>query len=207
MKRSASGLRLGYILIFMFSVVVFAGYLFFNEGHALQASPSLVSGMDLFRVGEGSAADVTSETLRGLPKAVVTRVVDGDTVKIDFGEKAIPPSGLERHETLRLLGVDAPELPRAGLPGEAYAQEATEYCASILEGRQVFIARDWDLRDRYGRLLAYIYLADGTCFNLKLIKAGYTGALLTYRFAFQDEFAAAERASAAAGLGLWSISK
>jgi micrococcal nuclease len=68
----------------------------------------------------------------------------------------------------------------------------------------VFLAFDWDLRDRYGRLLAYIYTEPGVCFNATLISEGFGHAYLQYPFQFMEEFEALEREARQQKRGLWA---
>ena len=68
----------------------------------------------------------------------------------------------------------------------------------------MYLAFDWDLRDRYGRLLAYIYTADGDCFNAALIREGYGYAYTRYPFQFMEEFRALEQEARNARRGLWN---
>jgi micrococcal nuclease len=67
----------------------------------------------------------------------------------------------------------------------------------------VLLAFDWDRRDRYGRLLAYIYSPDGDCHNAALIREGYAHAYTTYSFQFMDEFRALEQEARRERRGLW----
>jgi micrococcal nuclease len=66
------------------------------------------------------------------------------------------------------------------------------------------LAFDWDRRDRYGRLLAYIYSPGGDCHNAALIREGYAHAYTSYSFQFVDEFRALEQEARREKRGLWS---
>ena len=79
------------------------------------------------------------------------RVVDGDTVKVKISK---PPVGMEASETIRLIGVDTPEIVDKRKPIQHFAKEASAYAKSRLTGKSILLAFDKDLRDRYGRLLA-----------------------------------------------------
>jgi micrococcal nuclease len=103
-------------------------------------------------------------------KTRVTRVIDGDTVDIKWG------SGTER---VRLVGVDTPETVHPRLGEEPYGREASNFTKKQLTGKDVFVEFDVEPRDKYDRLLAYVYFADGTFFNAKLVAEGYA-QLLTY---------------------------
>jgi len=110
--------------------------------------------------------------------ATVIRVIDGDTLKIAINKKI---------ESLRLIGIDAPESRKNK---KAYrdisrmnkdldtiikmGKQSTEYVKTLLKpGDIIFVEFDIQLRDKYGRLLGYIYLDDGIMLNEEILKAGY----------------------------------
>ncbi|MFN2607538.1 MAG: thermonuclease family protein [Acidimicrobiales bacterium] len=130
--------------------------------------------------------------------ATIVRVVDGDTVIVSL-------SG--RQERVRLIGVDTPESVKPNTPVQCFALEASARTKALLPpGTGVLLERDADLRDRYKRLLAYIYRSsDGLFVNLVLAREGYA---LPYTFppnvAHADEFVAAAGEARAAHRGLWS---
>lgn len=121
--------------------------------------------------------------------AVVARVVDGDTVVLDPGGRA------------RLIGVDTPEV-HGGV--ECYGREASAYATRRLTGRRVRIEVGADPRDRYGRLLVYLY-ADGRLFNDDLVRAGYATTLaIAPNVDRAAQLSAAARRARERELGLWS---
>jgi len=127
----------------------------------------------------------------------VSRVVDGDTVVVDI-------SG--RSETIRLIGVNTPETHHPTKPVECFGPEASAHTASLLtEGTDVWVERDVESRDRYGRLLGYVHRsADGLFVNLDLVAGGWA---LPYPFppntTFETRFAEAANDARTASLGLW----
>ncbi|MBI3595545.1 MAG: thermonuclease family protein [Nitrospirae bacterium] len=121
----------------------------------------------------------------------VTRAVDGDTIV------------LADKERVRLIGVDTPELHHPRKPVQYYAEEAYRFTQRIVEGKKVRLEYDWQRRDRYGRLLAYVYLPDGTFLNAELIRQGYGHAYTKYPFKYLDEFRRLEREARETGKGLW----
>ena len=130
--------------------------------------------------------------------ATVLRVVDGDTVVVNIG-------GAE--ENVRLIGVDTPETVDPRRPVGCFGKEAGAHTKSLLpEGTEVRLERDVEQRDRYGRLLAYVYRSsDGLFVNDALLRDGY-GQLLTIppNVAHVERFTASQRAAREAGAGLWS---
>lgn len=126
------------------------------------------------------------------------RVVDGDTVVVDVqGQR----------ETVRLLGIDTPETVDPRRPVQCFGKEASAYTASLVPpGTAVNLVGDVELRDQYGRLLAYVYKADdGTFVNLRLVQEGYA-SVLTHppNVAHAPEFVAAAAEARTAGRGLWA---
>ncbi len=127
--------------------------------------------------------------------ATVTRVVDGDTVVASIG-------GGE--EYVRYIGVDTPETVKPGTPVQCYGQPASHFNHALVEGRRVRLVFDRERRDRYGRLLAYVYL--GRRFvNALLVQRGYARTLTIYpNVAHAALFARLQAAAGRAGRGLWS---
>jgi micrococcal nuclease len=163
--------------------------------------PQLESGQGIFRVNEAGLSRSSAAPLGSLTRADVFYVIDGDTVKVKIHGLRSPL--LKEVETVRLLGVDTPETSKSPRPQGYYGQEAAEYARSRLEGKPALLAFDWDLRDAYGRLLAYLYLEDGECFNRTLLSQGYAWAYLRFPFAFSLEFEAAGKEAEKSRLGLW----
>ncbi len=130
--------------------------------------------------------------------ATVVRLSDGDTITIQFADGG--------EEAVRLIGIDTPETKRPNTPVQCFGPEASRFIAALLPaGTRVRIERDVEERDRYGRLLGYIYRAsDGLFVNLSIARNGYANAL-TYppNVAHVDEFADAVRAARDEGRGLW----
>jgi micrococcal nuclease len=125
-------------------------------------------------------------------------VIDGDTIDVDINGEP---------EKIRLIGLDTPETVDPKRPTQCFGFEASNKAKSILSGQKVKIETDpsQDLRDKYGRLLAYIFLSDGTLFNEMMIAEGY-GHEYTYRlpYKYQKEFKAAEREAQKLRKGLWA---
>jgi micrococcal nuclease len=164
--------------------------------------PALSSPSTLYRVnslGLGSAA--AADPARMLRAEVIDHI-DGDTIRVRISG---PPAELRAVETIRLIGVDTPETVHPSRPVEYFGREASAFTKSRLLGQTVDLAFDWDLRDRYGRLLAYVY-AGGDCFNAALIREGYAHAYTRFSFQFMDEFRALERQAREERRGLWEDS-
>lgn len=120
------------------------------------------------------------------------RVVDGDTVVLDGGER------------VRLIGVDTPELHRQGTPVQYFARRASAFTRDLVQGRRVRLDHDRERQDRYGRTLGYLWLEDGTFVNFEIVRRGYGFAYTRHPFRYLDEFRDAERTARSAGAGLWA---
>ena len=167
------------------------------------AVPPLGATPALYRVnGAGLAASADADAARMIRAQVVDHV-DGDTVRVRISNA---PAGLRALETVRLIGVDTPETVHPRQPVQRFGREASDYTKARLLNKNVYLAFDWDLRDRYGRLLVYIYIDGGDgarCFNAALIRDGYAHAYTRFAFQFIDEFRALEQEARREKRGLW----
>lgn len=127
----------------------------------------------------------------------VTRVSDGDTIDVDMNGYT---------ETIRFIGVDTPETKRPNSPVQCYGPEASAYTKALIGNNSVRLEADPEdtNRDRYGRLLRYVYLPDGTLLETKIISEGYGFAYTQFPFAKKESFIASEAAAKQAGKGLWT---
>lgn len=126
----------------------------------------------------------------------VSRVIDGDTVELSNGEM------------LRYIGIDTPE-SRVRLEGQwvydprPYAEEAIDFNRELVEGKPIRLEFDVQKRDKYNRLLAYVY-ADDKMVNLEMLKQGYA-MIYTYppNVRYVDEFLKAQQEARENKKGLW----
>lgn len=127
----------------------------------------------------------------------VVRVVDGDTIKARIGR---------RIETVRLIGVDTPETVDPRRAVQYFGQEASDFVADLAQGDEVRLEADRQCtnRDKYRRLLRYVYFADGTLLNAEIIAQGYGFAFTKYPFSKMKEFRRLERRARREGRGLWA---
>jgi micrococcal nuclease len=121
----------------------------------------------------------------------VKRVVDGDTLL------------LTNRERVRLIGVDTPETKHPQKPVQRFGKEAYWFTKRMVEGEEVCLEFDWQKRDKYGRLLAYVFLTDGTFLNAEIIKQGYGFAYTRFPFKYLAEFRQYEREARENRKGLW----
>jgi len=129
--------------------------------------------------------------------ATVTRVVDGDTVVASIGG---------RTERVRYIGMDTPEDVKPGTPVQCYSRAAAAANRRLVAGQRVRLVQDAEARDRYGRLLAYVYRAsDGLFVNEELVRRGYARPLtIPPNVAHEGEIARLAASARRAGRGLWS---
>ena len=128
----------------------------------------------------------------------VTRVIDGDTVEIQH-EGALAK--------VRFIGVDTPETVHPDRPVEPYGEAASKYMANLLTGERVYLRFGDEERDKYGRVLAYVFRApDGMFVNLELVRQGYGRAYVRYPFKHMDLFQMYEARAKKAAKGLWGVS-
>ena len=126
----------------------------------------------------------------------VEQVVDGDTIKVHLGG---------RLETVRYIGVDTPETVHPVRGVEPYGKEASRFNASLVEGKMVRLEFDVERRDRYGRLLAYVYV-DTLFVNAELLRQGYAQLMtIPPNVRHVDEFVRLQRDAREAGRGLWGL--
>ncbi len=132
------------------------------------------------------------------PNATLVRVTDGDTITVRIDGE---------NEKVRLIGIDTPETKKPDTPVQCFGPEASAFTESLLpEGTPLYLERDVEPRDRFGRLLAYVYLAaDGTFVNLEIVRQGYARLLtIPPNVAHVDEFVEAARAAERDDIGLWA---
>jgi len=156
---------------------------------------------ELYRVNVFKLKNSTDADTGLMLKAKVVEHIDCDTVRVRFSS---PPKNLSTEETIRLLGVDTPETVHPNQAVQRFGEEASDYTKNSLLGNDVYLAFDWNLRDGYGRLLAYIYTDSGQCFNAALIRDGFGHAYLQYPFQFMEEFRILEQEARQQKRGLWA---
>lgn len=122
----------------------------------------------------------------------IERVIDGDTVETAAGD------------SIRLLGVDTPEIDWENNNSEFYAEEARQFTLKNLDNQKVLLEYDQEKEDQYGRILAYIY-QDGQNFNQKLLEDGYATLMIVEpNDKYEAEFKNAAAGARESKKGLWS---
>ncbi|MCE5326233.1 MAG: thermonuclease family protein [Planctomycetaceae bacterium] len=151
------------------------------------------------RAPEGEFARYDGKNFR------VTKVVDGDTIDIDMPDlKTSHP-----HTRIRFWGVDTPEVPHGEKPGTYFGPEAAAYTRKLIQGQYVRLELEpaKKPRDKYDRLLAWIYLSDGRLLNRLLVEEGCAYADPRFDHHLKGEFARLQKKARTAGRGLWKSVK
>ncbi len=127
----------------------------------------------------------------------VVKVVDGDTIDVLLNGKDV---------RIRLIGIDTPETVDPRKPIQCFGREASEKMHSLVDGKNVYLESDptQSNRDKYKRLLRYVYLEDGSFVNKLMVEQGFAHEY-TYNipYKYQAEFKQAEEGARSKGLGLW----
>jgi micrococcal nuclease len=162
------------------------------------------------QIGDGGQGDMKQFT-PGIPyPAKAVRVIDGDTLRVVF------PDGSQ--ETVRIVGVDTPEVTPGGndpdsFPGltdpwflSAWGEEASAALRREVEGREVTVTTDRAAggRDRYGRLLAYLHAADGTDIGEFLLSQGLARVYTAESFARKEHYLTVQEEAVRKRIGVWS---
>ena len=140
---------------------------------------------------ESDQADEYDATVR------VTRVVDGDTMRIS--------PAIDGIDEVRLIGVDTPETKEPGCAVQPYGNQATGFTTRGLQGKEVDLEFDEEKTDRYDRLLAYVYKED-EMFNEDLLEEGYAQVyIIDPNDKYEDRFEEAQAEAQAVPLGIWAL--
>ena len=129
--------------------------------------------------------------------ATVKEVIDGDTIDIEIGGKT---------ERVRFIGIDTPETKHPTKGVQCFGPEASAYTEQLLpEGTALRVERDVEARDKYGRLLLYVYIANSNVFvNLDLVMNGYARPMVFEpNTAHKADVAQAATQAELRNVGLW----
>jgi len=141
--------------------------------------------LPLLAAGAASAATI---------EGTVVRVVDGDTIYVQLADRV---------EKIRYIGVNAPEIHHPLKGQEPGGREAAAVNRRLVGGRHVRLELDVRTRDRYGRLLAYVWVGD-TMINAELVREGYAQVMtVPPNVKYQELFVTLQREARHAGRGLW----
>ena len=136
-----------------------------------------------------------------LVRGYCSRVVDGDTAYFEIVENGIPVA-----HSYRFIGVDAPETVHPDMLVQPHGVDASDFTKEMLQNQWVYIEYDIQQTDRYSRHLCYVWLEDGTLFNMTLLEQGY-GKFLVYppNVKYSGFLVAAQKAAKQSLLGIWAL--
>ena len=155
-----------------------------------------------FQKGKGGSDVIQGKYAEDIQANVlypVTHVVDGDTLIANVAGHEV---------TIRLLGINTPETVDPRKPVECYGPEASAEGKKLLIGKEVYIERETNREayDKYGRVLAYVRLPDGTFYNQFMVEQGYAREYTfnNEKYTYQKDFKKAQAGAQKGKLGLWS---
>ena len=172
--------------IFLFLILFIFGGFFIGSRKKNKVNVDLIPAPTISQIHEDKSL------------AKVLRVVDGDTIKVLVNNK---------EDTLRLIGIDAPETVDPKKTVQCFGKEASNKAKEVIAGKTITLESDPTQgdRDEYGRLLRYVFLEDGTNFNELMISEGYAHEY-TFKgnpYKYQSEFIQAEKKAREENKGLW----
>ncbi len=162
----------------------------------LVAAILLVVAVTIAHVRSATSIDTTQGVLTNFSEA--TRVVDGDTIVVEMANGT--------QEKVRLVGINTPETVARRRAVECYGREASQRMHGLVEGKLVRLEADPQAgeRDKYGRLLRYVYLQDGTLVNEVMIRDGYAHENgYGHPYKMRERFRTLEREARDNHRGLW----
>lgn len=179
-------------------IVFGLGFLWFGlgQGEPVKTFPPIPTVVDMQTLPPVSTGSATATAGVEGERALVTKVVDGDTIVVNSGT------------TVRLIGIDTPETVDPRRPVGCFGKEASNKVKELLTGKEVILQKDVSETDKYKRLLRYVFLPlpEGrTLFaNDYLVREGFAKAL-TYPpdVKYNEQFRRAEREAKESNRGLW----
>lgn len=133
----------------------------------------------------------------GYINVFVDKVVDGDTVRVKYKNELY---------RVRLLDIDTPESVKEGVPVQEFGREASKFTKSKILNKNVKLVFGTGLKDKYGRLLAYVVLKDGIFLNAQLVRNGYARAeIIPPNIELADYFYKLEQKAVEEKKGLWAL--
>jgi micrococcal nuclease len=174
--------------------------LHYYRRHKLKLLIAMLVALAVVATQSGWLDDASKNAQQSNPGLyTINHYVDGDTIAVNMNGSV---------ETVRFIGVDTPETHKPNTPVQCYGPQAADHTKLVISkfGKVRLQADPQDTnRDRYGRLLRYVYLPDGTLLDEQIIKQGYGFAYLSFPFSKKTQFAADQQAAQAAKLGLWAV--
>jgi endonuclease YncB( thermonuclease family) len=205
MKRYAHKGLLACVMAFL----LFVGIALGNPGETTQETEEdpirrLLQSITRVRPPSGKKAGARTRSRRSRKKC---RKCPADTGKTFYIKYVVDGDTLRRSddERIRLIGVDTPETKHPFKQVEYFGHEASAFTRRSVEDKYVRLKYDRNYRDRYGRILAYVFRRDDNFFlNAEIVRQGYGFAYTRFSFKYIEEFRQLEKDARAAGRGLWA---
>jgi micrococcal nuclease len=172
--------------------VLFLAILILSIGYGGYRGISLLHS-DQTISGYSSTGLVQDKDMKYITAKVIS-VVDGDTIHVSIRGKK---------ETVRLVLIDTPETKHPTKPIEPFGPEASKFTKDLLEGKEVKLEQDVSIRDRYGRLLMYVWLDDRLVNELLLEKGLARVAVFPPDVKYVEAFRAVQKRAQDAAIGIW----
>ena len=153
-----------------------------------------------FDVERNGITSIDEISISDLLPCTVTEVIDGDTIKVVFVD---PPPGIQAKESVRLLGIDAPEL-QISTKSEPLATEAREFVIKRVSDSTVYLAFETRWRGDFGRLLAYVFTSEGSLLNAELLSHGLASVYNEEPSHFHQYFVTLEVEARSETKGMWT---
>jgi micrococcal nuclease len=156
-----------------------------------------VGGLQTSGILQDKTQDMAQKAATSQPGLYdVVRFSDGDTLTVNMNGK---------NESVRMIGIDTPETHRPNSPVQCYGPAASAFTKNLVGANKVRLESDSQNtnRDRYDRLLRYVYLPDGRLVQEEVIKGGYGFAYTQFPFSKKSEFVALEASAQQQNKGLW----
>ncbi len=170
----------------------------FRKGHAVVSILIILISLLLTLAKNQGWLDNAGKTAQSAQPGLysIAHFTDGDTIAVNMNGKV---------ENVRFIGVDTPETHKPNTPVQCYGPAAAAFTKTTIGTQQVRLVSDSlnTDRDRYGRLLRYVYLPDGTNLNEKLVQTGHAFYYPYFPFSMSAAFAADQDQAMAGHLGLW----
>jgi micrococcal nuclease len=185
------------LVSFVFGVLMLTFFTQVTETKQAQSPPAKPQQKVVMQ--QKSETKKQEENLAAQPNRIsaqVEEVIDGDTIKVSLNGKS---------ETVRFILVDTPETKHPQKGKQPFGPEAYNFTKSLLEGKTVELEKDVQERDKYGRLLMYVYV-DGKMVQEELLKKGLARvAVFPPNVKYVDQFRKLENEAKQQGIGIWSI--
>jgi len=180
--------------LLLLAAIIIAVLTIAGEGGVAQRVGSAVKGATT------TVTDTITDTVQAPQPGyyTVTKFTDGDTIDVNMDG---------HNETVRFIGVDTPETHKPNSPVQCFGPQAADNTKKLIGTNPVRLEADpLDTdRDRYGRLLRYVYLPDNTLVQANIIQNGYGFAYTLFPFSKKDEFKGYQATAQNAKAGLWSV--